>query len=107
MSTPPTTLVELIDHGAANWPDLPMLLARQGDTATYAEYKERVEVMAAGFADMAVWESNFRAAKNRPDRARLNQDRVVTGLAEKQVIYDTSGDDERIVAANTKNVPCN
>ncbi|MDG1368282.1 MAG: AMP-binding protein [Acidimicrobiales bacterium] len=58
MSTPPTTLVELIEHGAANWPDLPMLLARQGDTATYGEYKDRVEAMAAGFAHMGIGEGD-------------------------------------------------
>ena len=58
MRTPPTTLVELIDHGAANWPDLPMLLARQGDTATYGEYRRRVEEMAAGFADLGIGEGD-------------------------------------------------
>ena len=48
MTSPPSTLVELIDHAAGRWADQTMLLARQGDQCTYDEYRDRVDRMAAG-----------------------------------------------------------
>ena len=48
MTSPPSTLVELIDYAAGRWPDQTMLLARQGDQCTYGEYRDRVATMAAG-----------------------------------------------------------
>lgn len=50
----PETLTELIDHGADWWPDAVMLRSRQGDAATFADYRDRVAVMAAGLADLGV-----------------------------------------------------
>ena len=44
----------LIDVAAERWPDQPMLVSRQGDTATFAEYRERTLHMAAGLADLGV-----------------------------------------------------
>lgn len=50
----PETLWGLVDHGANTWPDAMMLRSRQGDTATFAEYRKRAERMAAGLADMGI-----------------------------------------------------
>ena len=50
----PETLPGLIDHAADLRPDAMMLRSRQGDTATFGEYRDRVERMAAGFADMGI-----------------------------------------------------
>ncbi|GJM37222.1 MAG: cyclohexanecarboxylate-CoA ligase [Acidimicrobiales bacterium] len=46
----PDTLWALVEHGAATWPGAPMLRSRQGDGATFAEYQDRAERMAAGLA---------------------------------------------------------
>ena len=54
MTTAPDTLVELIEHGAKTWSDRLMIRSRQGDTVTYAEYRDRVEAMAAGLAELGV-----------------------------------------------------
>ena len=54
MTSPPSTLVELIDYAAGRWPDQTMLLARQGDQCTYREYRDRVATMAAGLRDVGV-----------------------------------------------------
>ena len=54
MTSPPSTLVELIDHAAGRWPDQTMLLARQGDQCTYGDYRDRVAAMAAGLRDVGV-----------------------------------------------------
>ncbi|MEM7139807.1 MAG: AMP-binding protein [Actinomycetota bacterium] len=50
----PDSLWGLVEHGAATWPDATMLRSRQGDTATFAEYRERADRMAAGFAAMGI-----------------------------------------------------
>ena len=44
----------LIDEAADRWPDEPMLLSRQGDSATFSEYRDRVLHMAAGLANLGV-----------------------------------------------------
>ena len=54
----PATLPGLVDYAADRWPDAPMLRSRQGDSATFSEYRERVEAMAAGFADMGIGEGD-------------------------------------------------
>jgi cyclohexanecarboxylate-CoA ligase len=48
------TLVELIDHAATTWPERTMLRSRQGDNATFAEYRSRVAEMAGGLAELGV-----------------------------------------------------
>jgi acyl-CoA synthetase (AMP-forming)/AMP-acid ligase II len=50
----PRTLAGLVDYGAEQWGSAPMLVSRQGDSATFVEYRDRVEVMAAGLADLGV-----------------------------------------------------
>ena len=50
----PETLWGLVDHGASTWPGATMLRSRQGDEATFAEYRERAERMAAGLSDMGI-----------------------------------------------------
>lgn len=56
MSTPhyTDTLWGLVDHGAETWPDGLMLRSRQGDMATFASYRDRAEVMAAGLAEHGI-----------------------------------------------------
>jgi acyl-CoA synthetase (AMP-forming)/AMP-acid ligase II len=54
MSDLPETLWGLVEHGADTWPDATMLRSRQGDTATFAEYRDRCDAMAAGLADLGV-----------------------------------------------------
>ena len=44
----------LVEHAADQWPDDPMLLSRQGDRCTFAEFRVRALEMAAGFADLGV-----------------------------------------------------
>ena len=44
----------LIEQAAQRWPDQPMLVSRQGDGATFGEYRERVLAMAAGLADLGI-----------------------------------------------------
>lgn len=51
---PPDSLWGLVEHGAATWPDALMLTSRQGDAATFAEYRDRAERMAAGLAERGV-----------------------------------------------------
>ncbi|MEZ5167544.1 MAG: AMP-binding protein [Acidimicrobiales bacterium] len=53
-----STLWELVEQAAARWPDAPMLVSRQGDGCTFAQYRERAEVMAAGLADLGVGEGD-------------------------------------------------
>ena len=53
MATAPD-LWTLIEAAAEQWPDEPMLHSRQGDAATFAEYRGRVVTMAAGLADLGV-----------------------------------------------------
>jgi acyl-CoA synthetase (AMP-forming)/AMP-acid ligase II len=50
----PTSLWGLVEHGAATWPESAMLVSRQGDSATFAGYRERAEAMAAGLAEVGV-----------------------------------------------------
>jgi acyl-CoA synthetase (AMP-forming)/AMP-acid ligase II len=50
----PDDLWGLTEHGAATWPDVQMLSSRQGDTATFAEYRDRAEAMAAGLGRLGV-----------------------------------------------------
>ena len=45
------TLVEL---AAQQWPDDPMLVSRQGDRCTFAEFRTRASQTAAGLADLGV-----------------------------------------------------
>ncbi len=52
--TASTSLWELIEQAADRWPDEPMLISRQGDSATFGEYKSRVETMAAGLAELGI-----------------------------------------------------
>ncbi len=47
-------LCTLIEEAAERWPDEPMLVSRQGDTATFGEYRSRVRAMAAGLHDAGV-----------------------------------------------------
>ncbi len=54
VGAPPDTLTELIDHAATAWGEAEMLRSRQGDSATYAGYRRRVDVMAAGLAARGV-----------------------------------------------------
>lgn len=54
----PTSLSELIPSAADRWPDEPMLISRQGDSATFGEYRSRVETMAAGFAELGIGEGD-------------------------------------------------
>ena len=52
--TTPPPLWDLIERAAQRWPDQPILVSRQGDRATFGEYRDRVLAMAAGFADLGV-----------------------------------------------------
>ncbi len=54
MTELPHTLTGLIDHGANTWPDAVMLRSRQGDTATFGEYRDRVDRMAAGLHERGI-----------------------------------------------------
>jgi cyclohexanecarboxylate-CoA ligase len=54
----PESLWGLVEHGATTWPEATMLRARQGDAATFAEYRQRAESMAAGFAEMGIGEGD-------------------------------------------------
>ena len=54
MTPLPETLHELVDHAAGRWPDAMMLRSRQGDVATFADYRDRTERMAAGLAEMGI-----------------------------------------------------
>ena len=47
-------LWDLIERAAQRWPDQPMLVSRQGDRATFGEYRHRVLTMAAGLAGTGV-----------------------------------------------------
>ncbi|MEQ8842080.1 MAG: AMP-binding protein [Acidimicrobiales bacterium] len=62
MPTPPpqepTALWTSIDVAAERWPDEPMLVSRQGDRATFAEYRTRTLEVAAGLADLGVGEGD-------------------------------------------------
>lgn len=49
-----TALWDLITAAADRWPDDVLFRSRQGDQATYAEYRARAETMAAGFAAQGV-----------------------------------------------------
>lgn len=51
---PPASLWGLVEQAAVAWPDSPMLVSRQGDAATFAGYRTRAKVMAAGLADAGV-----------------------------------------------------
>jgi len=50
----PAALPALVARAAARWPDEVMLRSRQGDTATFSQYEQRVDAMAAGFSDLGV-----------------------------------------------------
>ena len=50
----PLPLWSLIEQAAKRWPDQPMLVSRQGDGATFGQYRERVLAMAAGLADLDI-----------------------------------------------------
>ncbi len=50
----PHGLWGLTEHAAATWPGAPMLRSRQGDDATFAQYRDRAETMAAGLVDLGV-----------------------------------------------------
>jgi len=54
----PDSLWGLTEHGAGTWPDSTMLLSRQGAKATFAEYRERAETMAAGLSELGVNEGD-------------------------------------------------
>ena len=54
MPSRPLPLWDLIDRAAQRWPDQPMLVSRQGDRATFGEYRDRVLTMAAGLAGTGV-----------------------------------------------------
>ena len=47
-------LWDLIEQAARRWPDQPMLVSRQGDSATFGQYRERVLAMAAGLAGLGI-----------------------------------------------------
>lgn len=47
-------LWSLIEQAARRWPDQPMLVSRQGDGATFGEYRERALAMAAGLAGLGI-----------------------------------------------------
>ncbi len=49
-----TDLWTLIDAAAKRWPDEPMLVSRQGDSATFATYRDRCVAMAAGFFELGI-----------------------------------------------------
>ena len=51
-TTPP--LWGLIEKAAATWPDQPMLVSRQGDEATFGQYRDRVLAMAAGLGGAGI-----------------------------------------------------
>ncbi|MCY3645178.1 MAG: AMP-binding protein, partial [Acidimicrobiaceae bacterium] len=48
------SLWDLIERAAERWPGRPMLVSRQGDRATFDEYRDRVLTMAAGLAGTGV-----------------------------------------------------
>ena len=50
----PLSLWDLIERAAERWPDQAMLVSRQGDRATFGEYRGRVLTMAAGLAGTGV-----------------------------------------------------
>ena len=50
----PVGLWRLIEQAADRWPDQPMLVSRQGDGATFGQYRDRALAMAAGLADLGV-----------------------------------------------------
>ena len=50
----PLPLWNLIEQAAQRWPQEPMLVSRQGDRATFGQYRERVLAMAAGLADLGI-----------------------------------------------------
>ncbi len=52
----PDTLWGLVEHAADKWPDAAMLRSRQGDEATFGEFRRRSQVMAAGLAEAGVGE---------------------------------------------------
>ncbi len=54
----PDSLWGLVEYAAARWPDAPMLVSRQGDRCSFAEYRERAEVMAAGLSEYGVGEGD-------------------------------------------------
>ena len=58
MNELPDTLWGLVDHGATTWPETTMLRSRQGDQATFAEFRSRAETMAAGLADLGIGEGD-------------------------------------------------
>ena len=51
---PSLPLWDLIEQAAERWPDQPVLVSRQGDRATFGEYRGRVLTMAAGLASTGV-----------------------------------------------------
>ncbi|MDE0657133.1 MAG: AMP-binding protein [Acidimicrobiaceae bacterium] len=50
----PLPLWSLIEQAARRWPEEPMLMSRQGDRATFGQYRDRVLAMAAGLADLGI-----------------------------------------------------
>ena len=50
----PDSLWELVEYAAARWPDAIMLVSRQGDRCSFAAYRERADVLAAGLADHGI-----------------------------------------------------
>ena len=54
MSDEEGTLWARVEAAAERWPDAELLVSRQDDRATFAEYHSRAEVMAAGLYEMGV-----------------------------------------------------
>lgn len=54
----PDSLWDLVEYAATVRPDAPMLASRQGDRCSFAEYRERAEVMAAGLAELGIGEGD-------------------------------------------------
>lgn len=50
----PESFWGLVEAAAARWPEAPMLLSRQGDRCSFAGFRERAEVMAAGLAAQGI-----------------------------------------------------
>ena len=50
---------ELVERAAAQWPDDPMLVSRQGDRCSFAEFRDRAARMAAGLAALGVGEGTI------------------------------------------------
>jgi len=44
----------LIEQAARQWPDQPMLVSRQGDVATFGQYRDRALAMAAGLSNLGI-----------------------------------------------------